>query len=108
MLASSKAGVSPGIRPWRVRLAVLAFIIANIGDVLTTSIGLSAGATELNPLISTLMAATGVPIALTLKVLVAAGVGVLIAKWRPRLLAVPTLALALFSVSNAYVTIISF
>jgi predicted anti-sigma-YlaC factor YlaD len=108
MLASSKMAVSPGVRSWPGRLAVLAFIMVNIADAITTYIGLSVGATELNPVMSTVMAATGIPVALALKVLVAAGVGLLFAKWRPGLLTVPTLALAFFSVSNAYVAFTSF
>jgi len=85
-----------------------AFILANISDIISTVMGLGAGGNEINPLISLVMEATSVPEALLVKLAVAAGVGVIINRWKPRLLNVPTLAFALIAISNSMGTLGSF
>ena len=80
-----------------------AFILANISDVLSTLVGLAAGGIEANPLISFVMEATSVPEALLVKLAIAGGVGLIINRWRPRLLNIPTLAFTMIAVSNSMV-----
>jgi hypothetical protein len=72
-----------------------AFILANISDVFSTITGLKLGAME----------ATSVPEALMVKLALAAGVGLMINRWKPRLLTVPTLAFAMIAISNSLVAL---
>ena len=48
------------------------FVLANISDVLSTLFGMQLGAIEVNPFLSSLMAATSVPEALLVKLALAA------------------------------------
>jgi hypothetical protein len=82
-----------------------AFILANISDVFSTISGLKLGAIEANPFLSMVMEATSVPEALLVKLAVAAGVGLLINRWKPRLLTIPTLAFSMIAVSNFLVAL---
>ena len=61
------------------------FILANISDVLSTIFGLNLGGVEINPVINFLIEATSVPEAL------------LVNRWNPRLLTLPTLALSVIA-----------
>ena len=79
------------------------FVLANISDVLSTLFGIHLGASEVNPFLSSLMAATSVPEALLVKLALACGMGYLVWRWRPRLLKIPTIALALIAMSNVVV-----
>ena len=79
------------------------FVLANISDVLSTLFGIQLGAVEVNPFLTTLMAATSVPEALLVKLALACGLGYLIWRWRPRLLRIPTIAFALIAMSNMIV-----
>ncbi len=78
-----------------------AFLLANISDVASTATGLAAGAREANPVINMVMESAGVPEALMLKLAVAAGVGLVINRWKPRLLNIPTLGFALIAIGNS-------
>jgi hypothetical protein len=51
------------------------------------------------------MEATSVPEALMVKLALAAGVGLMINRWKPRLLTVPTLAFAMIAISNSLVAL---
>ena len=82
-----------------------AFILANLSDVFSTFSGLKLGAMEANPFLSMVMEATSVPEALLVKLALAAGVGFLINRWKPRLLNVPTLAFAMIAISNSLVAL---
>jgi hypothetical protein len=82
-----------------------AFIAANLSDVFSTFSGLKLGAIEANPFLSAVMEATSVPEALLVKLSLAAGVGLLINRWKPRLLTVPTLAFAIIAISNSLVAL---
>lgn len=79
------------------------FVLANISDVLSTLFGMQLGAIEVNPFLSSLMAATSVPEALLVKLGLACGVGYLVWRWRPSVLKIPTLAFALIAMSNVVV-----
>jgi hypothetical protein len=79
------------------------FVLANISDVLSTLFGMQLGAIEVNPFLSSLMAATSVPEALLVKLALACGVGYLVWRWRPSVLKIPTLAFALIAMSNVVV-----
>ncbi len=79
------------------------FVLANISDVFSTLFGIHLGATEVNPLLSSLMEATSVPEALLVKLALACGVGYLVWRWRPKLLKIPTIAFALIAMSNVVV-----
>ena len=79
------------------------FVLANISDVLSTLFGIQLGANEVNPFLSSLMELTSVPEALLVKLALACGVGYLVWRWRPRLLKIPTIALALIAMSNVIV-----
>jgi hypothetical protein len=78
-----------------------AFILANLSDAVSTATGLAAGAREANPVINMVMESAGVPEALLLKLAVAVGVGLVINRWKPRLLNIPTLAFALIAIGNS-------
>ena len=80
-----------------------AFILANLSDVISTILGLSLGGTEANPAIKYLMEVTSVPEALLVKLALAAAVGLLMSRWRPRLLSALTLVVALIAISNSLV-----
>ncbi|MDA0733524.1 MAG: DUF5658 family protein [Chloroflexi bacterium] len=80
-----------------------AFILANISDVISTIFGLNLGGIEANPIINFLMEATSVPEALLVKLAVAAGVGLLISRWKPRVLSALTLVFSLIAISNSLV-----
>lgn len=80
-----------------------AFILANTSDVFSTIFGLNLGGIEVNPLINFVIEATSVPEALLVKLAVAAGVGLLVNRWNPRLLALPTLAFSVIAISNSLV-----
>jgi hypothetical protein len=82
-----------------------AFILANISDVFSTITGLKLGAMEANPFLSMAMEATSVPEALMVKLALAAGVGLMINRWKPRLLTVPTVAFAMIAISNSLVAL---
>ena len=80
-----------------------AFILANISDVLSTIFGLNVGGIEANPIINFVMEATSVPEALLIKLAVAAGVGLVINRWKPRVLSALTLVFSLIAISNSLV-----
>ena len=82
-----------------------AFILANISDVLSTIFGLKLGGLEANPIIAFTMEATSVPEALLVKLAIAAGVGLLINRWKPGLLALPTLVFTVIAISNSVVVL---
>jgi hypothetical protein len=82
-----------------------AFILANISDVLSTLVGLAAGGIEVNPFIGLIMEATSVPEALLVKLAIASGIGLLINRWKPHLLNIPTMALAVIAISNSMVAL---
>lgn len=82
-----------------------AFIVANLSDVFSTFSGLKLGAIEANPFLSMVMEATSVPEALLVKLAVAAGVGLWINRWKPRLLTVPTMAFSMIAISNSLVAL---
>ena len=82
-----------------------AFILANISDVFSTIFGMNLGAMEANPFISLAMEMTSIPEALIVKTAIACGVGLLIHRWKPRLLAVPTLIFTLAAISNSVVVL---
>jgi hypothetical protein len=88
---------------WSPRMLLVAFILANIWDSLSTFAGLSLGAVEANPILSGLMEATSVPTALTIKVFLALFLSVLVIRWKPRALVLPTLILALIALSNTLI-----
>ena len=80
-----------------------AFLLANISDVLSTVFGLNVGGIEANPIVQFVMEATSVPEALLVKLAFAAGVALMINRWKPRLLAIPTLAFTMIAISNSLV-----
>ena len=80
-----------------------AFILANVSDVMSTLFGLGSGGVEINPFIQGMMELTSVPEALLVKLAIAAGVGMLINRWNPRLLNIPTLAFSMIAISNSLV-----
>ncbi len=82
-----------------------AFLLANISDVLSTVFGLNVGGIEANPIVQFVMEATSVPEALLVKLAFAAGVALMINRWKPRLLAIPTLAFTMIAISNSWVII---
>jgi hypothetical protein len=82
-----------------------AFILANISDGLSTLVGLAAGGVEINPLISLIMKETSVPEAMLVKLTIASGIGLLINRWKPHLLNIPTMALAIIAISNSMVAL---
>lgn len=82
-----------------------AFLLANISDVLSTVFGLNVGGIEANPMIQFVIDATSVPEALLVKLAVAAGVALMINRWKPRLLAIPTVAFTLIAISNSLIVI---
>ena len=82
-----------------------AFLLANISDVLSTVFGLNMGGMEANPIIQFFIEATSIPEALLVKLAIAAGVALMINRWKPRLLAIPTLAFTLIAISNSLVAI---
>ena len=82
-----------------------AFLLANISDVLSTVFGLNVGGIEANPIVQFVMEATSVPEALLVKLAFAAGVALMINRWKPRLLAIPTLAFTMIAISNSLVII---
>jgi len=81
------------------------FVLANISDVLSTLFGIQLGATEVNPFLASLMAATSVSEALLVKLVLAFGVGYMVWRWRPKLLKIPTIAFALIALSNMVVIV---
>lgn len=80
-----------------------AFFLANVSDVLSTILALELGGMEANPIIKLVMEATSVPEALLIKLAVAAGVGLLIGRWKPRVLSAVTVIISLIAVSNSLV-----
>ena len=82
-----------------------AFILANISDVLSTLVGLAAGGIEANPILGGIMHATSVPEALLVKLAIAAGIGLVMNRWKPQLLNIPTLAFTIIAVSNSMVAL---
>jgi hypothetical protein len=58
------------------------------------------GGVEINPVINILIEATSVPEALPAKLAAAASVGLLVNRWDPRLLTLPTLAFSGIAISN--------
>jgi hypothetical protein len=86
-------------------LTIKTFILANISDALSTSLALNLGGTEANPIINFVMEATSVPEALLVKLAVAAGVGLLISRWKPRVLRAATLVISLIAISNSLVSL---
>ena len=82
-----------------------AFFLANMSDVLSTVFGLNVGGIEANPIIQFVIEATSIPEALLVKLAIAAGVALMVNRWKPRLLAIPTLALTLIAISNSLVVI---
>ena len=82
-----------------------AFLLANMSDVLSTVFGLNMGGMEANPIIQFFIEATSIPEALLVKLAIAAGVALMINRWKPRLLAIPTLAFTLIAISNSLVAI---
>ena len=66
-----------------------AFILANISDVLSIIFGLNLGGVEINPVSNCLIEATSVPEAL------------LVNRWNPRLVTLPTLAFSVIAISNS-------
>ena len=78
-----------------------AFILANISDVLSIIFGLNLGWVEINPVINCLIEATSVPEAVLVKLAAAASVGLLVNRWNPRLLTLPTLAFSVIAISNS-------
>ena len=85
-----------------------AFILANLIDVLSTISGLSIGAMEANPFIRLIMHSAGVPEALMVKLALALGVGLLLNRWRPRVLTVLTGIFALVAINNSFVVLTYF
>ncbi|MFQ6026257.1 MAG: DUF5658 family protein [Dehalococcoidia bacterium] len=85
-----------------------AFLLANLSDVFSTFSGLKLGAMEANPMIHFFMENTSVPEALLVKLALAIGVGLLIKKWKPNLLIIPTLVFTLAAISNSFVVLTSF
>jgi hypothetical protein len=51
------------------------------------------------------MEATSVPEALLVKLAIASGIGLLINRWKPHLLSIPTMALAVIAISNSMVAL---
>ena len=88
---------------WSPRMLIVAFVLANLWDSLSTFAGLSLGAAEANPILSGLMGVTSVPIALTLKVFLAVPLSMLVVRWKPRALVILTLVLALVALSNTVI-----
>ena len=84
-----------------------AFIMANVSDVFSTISGLSSGAMEANPFIRAAIEATSVPEALLVKLAAAAGVALLLSRWKPKLLTIPTLVVTMAAVSNSVVVLTS-
>ena len=84
-----------------------AFVLANLSDVFSTISGLKVGAIEANPVINFFIESTSVPEALLVKLALAVGVGLLIRRWKPGLLNVPTLVFTLAAISNSLVVLSS-
>ena len=84
-----------------------AFMLANISDAFSTISGLNIGAMEANPFIRMAIEATSVPEALLVKLAAAAGLALLLSRWKPKLLAVPTLVVTLAAISNSMVVLTS-
>ena len=82
-----------------------AFLLANISDVVSTVFGLNVGGIEANPIIHFIMEATSIPEALLVKLAFAAGIALMINRWKPRLLAIPTVAFTAIAISNSLVAI---
>ena len=82
-----------------------AFLLANITDVFSTVFGLNVGGIEANPIIQFVIEATSIPEALLVKLAIAAGIGLMINRWKPRLLAIPTVVFTLIAISNSLVAI---
>ena len=82
-----------------------AFILANISDVLSTLVGLAAGGIEANPIIGGIMEATSVPEALLVKLAIAGSIGLIMNRWKPQLLNIPTLAFTMIAISNSMVAL---
>ena len=85
-------------------MLVVAFVLANLWDSLSTYAALHLGAVEANPILRGLMGLTSAPLVLTLKVLVAFPLSIIVVKWKPRALIVLTLVLALVALSNLAIT----
>lgn len=102
---------SPGARMllmralWQPWVILVAFVLANVGDSVSTFAGLNRGAIEANFFISGLMGATSMPVALTIKVILAIGISILVMRWKPRALVVPTIFMTLTAVSNTLITL---
>lgn len=82
-----------------------AFILANLADIFSTIFGLHVGGIEANPIIHFVMESTSVPEALLVKLAVSVGVALFINRWKPRLLAIPTVAFAVIAISNSLVVL---
>lgn len=85
-----------------------AFILANLIDVFSTISGLSIGAMEANPFINSVMQYAGVPEALMVKLALALGVGLLLNRWKPRVLTPLTGIFALVAINNSFVVLAYF
>ena len=83
----------------------ISFFGANTADALSTFAALNVGAVEANPIISTAMEASSIPTVLIGKLLVGAAVAVLVGRWKPRLLKVPTIVFALIAVTNSVIAV---
>lgn len=91
--------------PRGIALSVKAFLLANISDALSTILALDLGGMEANPIINSVMQATGVPEALLVKLAVAAGIGLLVSRWKPGVLRAVTLAISVIAISNSLVSL---
>lgn len=82
-----------------------AFILANIADVISTLGGLASGGTEANPILGGIMHATSVPEAMLVKLAIAGTIGLVMNRWKPQLLNIPTLAFTMIAISNSMVAL---
>lgn len=82
-----------------------AFILANISDVLSTLFGLASGGKEANPILGGIMEVTSVPEAMLIKLAIAGAIGLIMNRWKPQLLNIPTLAFAMIAISNSMVAL---
>ena len=90
---------------WSPCAILVAFVLANICDSLSTFAGLSRGGIEANFLLSGLIDASSIPTALIIKVILALGFSILVVRWKPRVLVLPTLVLTLVTLSNTLITL---
>lgn len=89
---------------WSLKMVVVAFVLANLWDSVSTYGALSVGAAETNPILVGLMEVTTVPVVLALKVFIAVPLAILIGRWKPRALVIVTLLLCLAALNNMVIT----